>query len=199
MKKGTITLIAILGVLGLIVIWAIGIRNNIVRKDVTVTASWQQVENQYQRRSDLIPNLVAVVQQVADFEKGTLTAVIEARSKATSVTIDPSKMDENSMKKFQAAQGEVSSTLSRLLVVSEQYPQLKANENFRDLQTQLEGTENRIANERRIFNETVQGFNTYIRVFPNSIFAWGFASRPYFEADAGAEKAPKVKDLFNNK
>lgn len=169
--------------------------NNMVTKDESVTANWQQVENVYQRRMDLIPNLVSTVQGYADFEKSTLTAVIEARSKATSITIDPSKLDEASLQKFQEAQGALSGALSRLMVVAEQYPNLKANQNFLDLQTQLEGTENRIANERRKFNETAKDYNIYVRRFPRNIWAnlFGFQKRAYFEAQEGAEKAPKVE------
>ena len=170
-----------------------------VTKDETVTKSWQEVENQYQRRMDLIPNLVNTMQGYADFEKSTITAVIEARSKATSVNIDPGKLDEESLKKFQEAQSQVSSSLSRLLVVAEQYPNLKANENFMGLQSELAGTENRISFGRTKFNEAAQDYNTYIRTFPRNIWAgmFGFAKRAYFEADAGAEKAPSVK--FNTK
>lgn len=173
--------------------------NNMVTKDETVTTKWQEVENQYQRRLDLIPNLVNTVQGYADFEKSTITAVIEARSKATSITIDPSKLDEASMQKFQESQTALSGALSRLLVVAEQYPDLKANQNFMDLQKQLEGTENRIAFGRTEFNEAAQDYNTYIRKFPRNIWAgiFGFQKRAYFEAEKGAEKAPTVK--FNTK
>lgn len=166
-----------------------------VEKQEAVTAQWAQVENVYQRRSDLIPNLVSTVKGYADFEQETLTAVIEARSKATSVNIDASKLDASSIQKFQAAQDGLSSALSKLMVVVERYPELKANQNFLELQSQLEGTENRIAVERRKFNETAQAYNTYIRKFPNNMIAgmFDFEKSDYFEADEGADKAPKVE------
>lgn len=169
--------------------------NGMVNKDEAVKTAWSQVENVYQRRADLIPNLVNTVKGYAAHEQGTFTAVIEARAKATSITIDPSKATPDQLKAFSNAQGELSSALARLMVVVEQYPNLKANENFMALQSQLEGTENRIAIERKRFNETAQGYNTYIRQFPNNIFAgmFGFQSRAYFEAEEGANKAPKVE------
>jgi LemA protein len=165
-----------------------------VTKDENVKAQWGNVENVYQRRLDLIPNLVNTVKGYANFEQQTLTQVIEARAKATSVNINPDKLDEQSLKQFQSAQGELSSALSRLMVVVERYPDLKANQNFLDLQAQLEGTENRIAVERRKFNEMVKDYNAYIRKFPKNIWAsiFGFEKKAYFEAEAGAEKAPKV-------
>ena len=165
-----------------------------VQKDEAVKSQWGTVESAYQRRMDLIPNLVNTVKGYADFEKTTLTQVIEARAKATQVSINPDKLDAQSMKQFQAAQGELSGALSRLLVTVEQYPNLKANENFLDLQKQLEGTENRIAVERRKFNEMVQDYNSFIRSFPKNIWAsiFGFEKKAYFEAEEGAEKAPKV-------
>lgn len=169
--------------------------NSMVEKQEAVTAQWAQVENVYQRRADLIPNLVSTVKGYADFEQETLTAVIEARSKATSVNIDASKLDASSIQKFQAAQDGLSSALSKLMVVVERYPELKANQNFLELQSQLEGTENRIAVERRKFNETAQAYNTYIRKFPNNMIAgmFEFEKSDYFEADEGADKAPKVE------
>jgi LemA protein len=169
--------------------------NTMVEKQEAVTAQWSQVENVYQRRADLIPNLVSTVKGYADFEQTTLTAVIEARAKATSVTIDPSKLDASSIQKFQAAQDGLSSALSKLMVVVERYPDLKANQNFLELQSQLEGTENRIAVERKKFNETAQAYNTYIRKFPNNMIAgmFDFEKKEYFEADAGAATAPKVE------
>jgi LemA protein len=172
-----------------------GSYNSMVTMEENVTASWAQVENVYQRRADLIPNLVATVQGYADFEKETLQGVIEARSKATSVTIDPTNMDAQAMQQFQSAQDGLSSALSRLMVVVERYPDLKANQNFMDLQTQLERTENRIAVERRNFNTAAQGFNTYIRQFPKNILAslFGFEKKAYFTAQEGAEQAPKVE------
>jgi LemA protein len=170
-----------------------GSYNNMVTMDEAVTANWQQVENQYQRRLDLIPNLVNTVQGYADFEKSTIVAVTEARAKVGQIKVDASNPE--SIKQFQAAQGELGSAISRLLVVAEQYPNLKANQNFLDLQAQLEGTENRIANERRVFNESAQALNSYIRTFPKNIWAgmFGIEKRAYFESDAGAEKAPTVK------
>ncbi|MFA5328963.1 MAG: LemA family protein [Prolixibacteraceae bacterium] len=169
--------------------------NNMVRMDEGVAAQWSQVENVYQRRSDLIPNLVNTVKGYADFEKETLTQVIEARAKATSVNVSPDKLDAQSLQNFQQAQSGLSSALSRLMVVVEKYPDLKANQGFLDLQAQLEGTENRITVERKKFNESAQAFNTLIRTFPKSIFAgmFGFEKKAYFEAEKGAEKAPQVQ------
>jgi LemA protein len=169
--------------------------NSMVTMQEGVTAQWSQVENVYQRRSDLIPNLVSTVKGYADFEKETLTQVIEARAKATSVNVNPEKLDAQSLKNFQDAQSGLSSALSRLMVVVEKYPDLKANQGFLDLQAQLEGTENRITVERQKFNESAQAYNTLIRKFPKNIFAgmFGFEKKAYFEAEKGAEKAPQVK------
>lgn len=169
--------------------------NTMVEKQEAVIAQWAQVENVYQRRADLIPNLVSTVKGYADFEQETLTAVIEARAKATGITVDPTNLDASSIQQFQAAQDGLSSALSRLMVVVERYPDLKANQNFLELQAQLEGTENRISVERKKFNETAQDYNTYIRKFPNNFIAgmFDFEKKEYFEADAGAEKAPKVE------
>jgi LemA protein len=169
--------------------------NSMVQKEEAVASQWAQVQNVYQRRADLIPNLVNTVKGYANFEKSTLTAVIEARSKATSVNIDASKLDANSLKNFQQAQDGLKSALSRLLVVVEKYPELKANQNFLELQAQLEGTENRITVERMKFNEATLDFNAYIRKFPQILTAkmFGFKEKPYFQAAAGAEKAPDVK------
>ena len=169
--------------------------NNMVSMDEGVTAQWSQVENVYQRRTDLIPNLVNTVKGYADFEKETLTQVIEARAKATQVTVDPTKLDAQSIQKFQEAQTGLSSALGRLMVVMEKYPDLKANQGFLDLQAQLEGTENRITVERQKFNESAQAYNVLIRKFPKSIFAgmFGFEKKAYFEAEKGAEKAPQVQ------
>ena len=169
--------------------------NSMVTMDENVTGQWAQVENVYQRRADLIPNLVSTVKGYADFEKETLTGVIEARSKATSVTIDPTNITPETLQQFQTAQDGLSSALSRLMVVVERYPDLKANQSFLDLQTQLEGTENRISVERRNFNTAAQGFNTYIRQFPKNILAsiFGFEKRGYFTAQEGADTAPKVE------
>ena len=175
--------------------WVKGSYNTMVSQDEGVKTAWSQVENQYQRRLDLIPNLVNTVKGYAAHEKETLEGVINARAEATKTTIDPSNLNEESLKKFQAAQGELSSALSRLMVVMERYPDLKANQNFSELQAQLEGTENRITVERKRFNEVAQAYNTYIRSFPNNILAgmFGFFPKAYFTAETGAEKAPKVE------
>lgn len=168
--------------------------NTMVSMEEAATAQWAQVENVYQRRADLIPNLVNTVKGYADFEQETLTQVIEARSKATSVNVNADDLNPESIAAFQKAQSGLSSALSRLMVVVEKYPDLKANQNFLELQAQLEGTENRIAVERKKFNETVQSYNTYIRKFPqNFIAGWfDFEKKGYFEADEGASKAPTV-------
>ncbi|WP_299498059.1 LemA family protein [Mucilaginibacter sp.] len=169
--------------------------NSMVQMDENVKAKWGVVQAQYQRRSDLIPNLVAAVKGAANFEKSTLTDVINARAKATSVQVDPSKLTPESIKAFQAAQGQLSSALGRLMVVTENYPQLKTNENFLGLQAQIEGTENRITVARNDFNGAVQDYNTKIRSFPANITAKMFSFNPkgYFEAEASADKAPKVQ------
>ncbi|MDP4187473.1 MAG: LemA family protein [Bacteroidota bacterium] len=169
--------------------------NNMVSMNEQVKQQWAQVENVYQRRSDLIPNLVNTVKGVANFEKSTLTQVIEARAKATAVNINPKNLNAQSLKEFQSAQDNLSSSLSRLMVVVERYPDLKANQNFLDLQAQLEGTENRITVERGKFNESAQAYNVYIRQFPRNIFAkmFGFEEKAYFEAQKGSEKAPSVQ------
>jgi len=199
MKKGCLISIIIVGFIALIVLgiilWGTKAYNGMVTMSEGVTSQWGNVETQYQRRSDLIPNFVNTVKGAANFEQTTLTQVIEARAKATSVTIDPTKMTAENMKQFQAAQGQVSSALSRLMVVVEQYPELKATQNFRDLQVELEGTENRISVERRKFNDVARGYNTYIKRFPQNFIAgmFGFQAKPYFDAEEGAEKAPEVK------
>jgi LemA protein len=195
MKKTWIVL-AVVAVLLLLVYSSIkGSYNNMVTMQEGVTAQWSQVENVYQRRSDLIPNLVNTVKGYADFEKETLTQVIEARAKATAVNINPDKLDAQSLQNFQNAQSGLSSALSKLMVVVEKYPELKANQGFLDLQAQLEGTENRITVERQKFNQTAQTYNTFIRTFPKNIFdgMFGFEKKAYFEAEKGAEKAPQVK------
>jgi LemA protein len=163
--------------------------------DEEVTSQWAQVENAYQRRADLIPNLVNTVKGYADFEQETLTQVIEARAKATSVQVNPENLDASAIQNFQEAQAGLTSALSRLMVVVERYPDLKANQNFMDLQVQLEGTENRIALERRKFNEATRNYNTYIRRFPTNIVAgiFGFKKKDYFEAQESAEEAPVVE------
>lgn len=195
MKKSLIILLVVVGVILLTVMTLSGRYNKIVTLEEGVTAAWSQVENVYQRRADLIPNLVNTVKGYADFEQSTLTAVIEARAKATSTTIDPTNLTEANLAQFQEAQQGLGSALSKLMVVVERYPDLKANQNFMDLQAQLEGTENRIAVERRAFNTTAQEYNTHVRRFPNNIIAslFGFEKKAYFQSDAGAEKAPEVK------
>lgn len=173
----------------------VGSYNNMVKKGEEVTRAWQDVESDYQRRLDLIPNLVNTVKGYADFEQSTLTAVIEARAQATQVKIDANNLTPEALQQFQAAQGQLSSSLSRLLVTVEQYPDLKANQNFLELQAELAGTENRIKVARNKFNAVVQEYNTYIKTFPRNIVAgmFGFAPKAYFEADEAASKAPEVK------
>jgi LemA protein len=199
MKRGCLIALVIVGFLVIVVIgvisWGTKVYNSMVTMQESVTSQWGNVETAYQRRSDLIPNFVNTVKGAANFEQTTLTQVIEARAKATSVTIDPTKMTAENMQQYQQAQGQLSSALSRLMVVVEQYPELKATQNFRDLQVELEGTENRISVERRKFNEVALVYNTYIRRFPQNFLAgmFGFQAKPYFEASEGAEKAPEVK------
>ena len=180
------------GVLLLLVMMIAGSYNGMVSSRESVNTAWSKVESQYQRRSDLIPNLVNTVKGAANFEQETLTKVIEARAKATQIKVDANNPDD--IAKFQQAQSEVSSSLSRLLAVAENYPQLKATENFKDLQSQLEGTENRIAVARNDFNDAARSYNTKIKSFPANLLAgmFGFKERPYFEADADAKKAPSV-------
>lgn len=175
-------------------LWAIGGYNRLVALDQKVQGAWSKVETDYQRRNDLIPNLVNTVKGAANFEQETLTGVVEARAQATSVQIDPAQLDQQSLERFQDAQGEVSSALGRLLAVAEAYPQLRATEGFRDLQVQLEGTENRIAVSRKDFNGTVQEYNTVTRSFPTVIFAriFGFGEKGYFKSVEGAAVAPEV-------
>ena len=189
-------------VIGIVIIFILivyvsikGTYNNMVTYQEGVSAKWSQVENVYQRRADLIPNLVSTVKMYAAYEQKTLTDVINARSRATSVNINPEKLDAQSLKNFQAAQDNLGSAIGRLMVIVEKYPDLKANQNFLDLQAQLEGTENRIAVERMKFNEAAQEYNTYIRTFPKNIYAklFDFERKAYFEADKGANKAPKVE------
>jgi LemA protein len=169
--------------------------NNLVKLDEQVKTKWNQVETQYQRRSDLIPNLVSTVKGAANFEKETLTQVIEARAKASQITVDPDKLTSENIEKYQAAQGQITQALGRLMVLTENYPELKATTQFSDLSAQLEGTENRIAVARKDFNESVQTYNTEVRSFPNNITAglFGFPQRSGFKADAGAQNAPKVE------
>ena len=194
MKKGYIVLIVIGVIILAIFLWFRGSYNGMVKMSETVSAQWSNVENQYQRRLDLIPNLVNTVKGYAAHEQQTLTDVVNARAKATQTQINFEQLDEASMQRLNRTQGELSSALSRLMAISESYPDLKANQNFLELQAQLEGTENRIAVERRKFNDTVRTYNAYIRQFPKNIIAgmFGFTPKPYFEANAGAENAPKV-------
>jgi LemA protein len=177
------------------VLWAMGVYNKMIRLDESVSEAWGQVENQYQRRYDLIPNLVNVVKGYAAHEKETFEAVIQARSEAMKTTVNIDELNEQSMAQFEQAQGELSSMLGRLMVIVEAYPELKANQNFLELQSQLEGTENRIAVERMRFNEVVKQYNTTIRKFPGNIIAmiFGFNKKPYFKATEGADIAPVVE------
>lgn len=188
------TVLIVLGVIALVVFWGVGSRNSMATSDQDVKAKWANVQSAYQRRADLIPNLVKTVQGVANFEKSTLTAVIEARASATQMKLDSKDLSPENLQKYQAAQSSLGGALSRLMVVAENYPQLKATENFSELQAQLEGTENRIKEERDNFNTAVQGYNTLIVTFPNSLIASfsGFAEKGFFQAEAGAEKAPEV-------
>jgi LemA protein len=193
MKKW-LPLIIIVVVLFGIFKWGVGLNNNMVEKEETARTQWANVESAYQRRSDLIPNLVSTVKGYADHEKETLEGVIQARANATKTTIDPTNVTPEQMAAFQESQNSLSGALSRLMVVVEKYPDLKANESFLQLQAQLEGTENRIAVERQRFNHSVETFNKNIRTFPNNIYAgmFGFEKKPYFEADKGAETVPEV-------
>ncbi len=200
MKKSTIILLAVLGVILLIafsvVSWGVSTYNSFVTLDQGVKSQWSQVENQYQRRMDLIPNLVETVKGYATHESSTFEEVANARASAGKIVLTPEILKDPQMfAKFEQAQTGLSSALTHLMAVAENYPQLKANENFLQLQAQLEGTENRIATERRRFNEVVQDYNTRIRVFPSSIIAGmnGFGEKSYFQAEAGADVAPKVK------
>jgi LemA protein len=195
MKKALIPIIVI-ALIGLFMYTkAVGVYNQFVQKEETISGQWAEVETQYQRRSDLIPNLVSTVRGYADFERETLEGVVNARARASSVNVDAANLTPEQISQFQAAQDQLSGSLSRLLVSVERYPELKANENFRDLQAQLEGTENRIAVARRNFNQSVQSYNSELRTFPNNMFAgwYGFERKGYFEATAGAEQAPTVQ------
>lgn len=195
MKKSYIVLIVVAVVVLSIFLWFRGNYNSMVNMNENVAAQWSNVENQYQRRIDLIPNLVNTVKGYAAHEQKTLEDVVNARAKATQTQIHFGQLDENSLKRLNQVQGELSSALSRLMAIQENYPDLKANQNFVELQAQLEGTENRIAVERRKFNDTVREYNVYIRQFPRNIIAgmFGFIFKPYFEAADGAENAPKVE------
>lgn len=187
--------IAIFAVIGILIFFGLTYgcskRNSFVDLNEEVASQWHQVESQYQRRADLIPSIVKTVEAEANFEKSTLIAVVEARAKATQVTIDPSNMTEQNMQQFKQAQGELSSAISKLLVVSENYPTLRSSQAFSELRVELEGCENRIAVERMKYNDAVKAFNASIKKIPGSFFAWGYKDATYFQADAGTEKAPK--------
>jgi LemA protein len=195
MNRGTIILIAVVAAIVLLFMSGCGSYNNMVTKQESVSGAWSNVENQYQRQADLIPNLVNTVKGVANFEQKTLTDVVEARAKATSMKVDASNLSPEQIGKFQASQGELSQALGRLMMVTENYPQLRATESFKELQSQLESTQNRITVARGDFNNEAKAYNTYIRKFPQVLFAGilGFDKKGYFEADKGAEKAPEVK------
>ncbi len=192
MKKSTIIILAVVGI---VLIWAVVGYNGLVSADEAVNTAWSNVENQYQRRADLIPNLVSTVKGYAAHEQETLDAVIEARTRATQMTISAEELTEEKLQEYQAAQGELGTALGRLLAITEAYPDLKANQNFLELQAQLEGTENRISVERRNFNDAAREYNTSIRSFPKNILAgmFGFETRPYFEAAEGAAEVPAVQ------
>ena len=189
------TLWIILGIVAVVLVWGVSAYNGLVNKEEAVSEAWANVETVYQRRADLIPNLVNTVKGYAAHEQETLTQVIEARSKATSINIDAESLTPETLQAYQKAQGEISSALGRLIALGEAYPDLKANENFKELQAQLEGTENRIAVERRNFNEVTRSYNTYLRKFPRNILSniYGFDTKPYFEAEEGTQNAPKVE------
>lgn len=195
MKKGVIVLIVIAVVVVGLFVWVKNSYNALVKMDEGVSGAWSQVENVYQRRADLIPNLVATVKGYASHEQETLEGVINARSKATQLTVNADNLTPEALEKYQKAQGELGSALGKLLAITENYPDLKANQNFLELQSQLEGTENRIAVERQKFNTAAQVYNTSIRQFPRNMLAgmFGFDKKPYFEADEGAKTAPKVE------
>ncbi|MBQ0060459.1 MAG: LemA family protein [Bacteroidaceae bacterium] len=193
--KSNKNLYIVLGIVAVLVIWAISSYNGMVSAEESVAKAWNNVQSQYQRRADLIPNLVNVVKGYATHERETFEAVVAARTKATQITVDPENLTPEKLKEYQEAQGEVGSALGRLLAITENYPDLKANENFKELQAQLEGTENRIAVTRNEFNEEVQKYNVKVRKFPGKIFAmlFGFEPKEGFQAEAGAEHAPKVQ------
>jgi LemA protein len=196
MRALLIVLAVIVVVVGGLIVWGIGVNNRLVRAEQDVNEKWAQVQNVYQRRADLIPNLVETVKGFATQERTVLTEVTEARSRASSIQLTPEALnDPKAMERFQAAQGQLSGALSRLLVTVERYPELKSNQNFLALQSQLEGTENRIAVERRRYNESVREYNTQLRIFPGSIAGRlaGFQPKAFFEASADAANAPKVK------
>lgn len=192
MKNSTAIILIILALI--LFVGGCNTYNGLVKQDQNVNETWAKVQSAYQRRADLIPNLVNTVRGYADFERGTLTDVVNARAKATAINVDPTNITPESLQQFQEAQGGLSSALGRLLVTVERYPELKANQNFLELQSQLEGTENRIKVARDEFNTSVKSYNVKVKSFPTNLFAgmFGFSSKPFFEADAGAEKAPEV-------
>ena len=194
-KPVVITLVVVAAIIAATALWAMTGYNSLVSADETVSTAWSNVENQYQRRADLIPNLVNTVKGYAAHEQETLDAVVSARTRATQVTVDADNLTPEKLAEYQKAQGEVGAALGRLLAITEEYPDLKANQNFLELQAQLEGTENRISVERRNFNEAAKVYNTSIRKFPKNILAgmFGFEKRPYFESQEGADKAPAVE------
>lgn len=194
MKKNK-SLIAIIAVVALLIIWCSTKYNGMVTQDEKVSTAWSNVQTQYQRRADLIPNLVNTVKGYAKHESETLEGVVAARAKATQITVDPENLTPEKLQEYQKAQGEISSALGKLIAITENYPELKANENFSELQSQLEGTENRITESRRLYNEAVQDFNLMARRFPGNIVAsiFGFSAKTKFEASDGSEKAPEVK------
>ena len=194
MKKTSIILLSVVAVVAIIALWIVKGYNHMVVADEQVNKDWAQVENQYQRRSDLIPNLVATVKGYAEHEQNTLNAVVAARSHATSITLDANNLTEEQLADFQQRQSDLSMSLGRLLAITENYPDLKANQNFLELQSQLEGTENRITVARNTFNASAQSFNAYIRRFPNNIVAnmFGFEKKAYFQASEGANEVPTV-------
>lgn len=195
MKKNSLIAIFVIAFLAIIALWGVGTYNRCITAQENVETAWSQVENQYQRRADLIPNLVNTVKGYAAHEQNTLDAVIAARAQATAITLDASSLTDDQLAAFQQAQGQLSGALGRLMAVSEAYPDLKANQNFLELQAQLEGTENRITVARNTFNEQARAYNVSIRRFPTSIIAscFGFEKKPYFAAEAGADKAPTVE------
>lgn len=195
MKKNSIVLISVIAFLAILFLWGTSGYNSLVTLREEVNSQWANVESQYQRRSDLIPNLVSTVKGYAIHESSTLEGVVAARAKATQITVDPKNLTAEKLQEYQAAQGQVSSALGKLLMITENYPNLKANQNFLELQAQLEGTENRISVERNRFNEVAKSYDITIQKFPKSIIAsfFAFDKKPYFEAEKGTEKAPSVK------
>ena len=195
MKKTSIIILSVVAVVVIIGLWMVKGYNKMVVNDEQVSKDWAQVENQYQRRADLIPNLVNTVKGYAEHEQSTLDAVVTARANATNISLDTDNLTEEQLAEYQQRQGELSMTLGKLLAISENYPDLKANQNFLELQSQLEGTENRITVARNTFNTSAQAFNAYIRRFPNNVIAsmFGFEKKAYFKATEGAEQAPVVE------